>query len=137
MASPPRPTPPCLPAPCLHTTHPVFNPVLPTTHSSNASATRGDTYIEKHDPGIISRNILHVDTILAATSIARSGVQSEYLSLELRLPVMGDEATEQRPLGGLSGWLAASGASGCRGSLESPRRGAMKKLRLERWFIKA
>ena len=30
------------PAPCLHLTHPVFNPVSPTTHSLNASVARGD-----------------------------------------------------------------------------------------------
>ena len=34
---------PAPPAPCLHLTHPVFSPASPTTHSSNASTTRGDT----------------------------------------------------------------------------------------------
>ena len=41
VATPPHPAPP--PAPCLHLTHPVFNPVSPTTHSLNASVARGDT----------------------------------------------------------------------------------------------
>ena len=36
---PPRPAP----APYLHLTHPLFNPVSPTTHSFNASVARGDT----------------------------------------------------------------------------------------------
>ena len=31
------------PAPCLHLTEPVFNPVTPTTHSPNASVASGDT----------------------------------------------------------------------------------------------
>ena len=57
VTTPPHPTPPIPapphhptpshapphPAPCLHITHPVFNQVSPTTHSSNASVARGDT----------------------------------------------------------------------------------------------
>ena len=39
--TPPRPDPSHL-APCLHLTHPVFNPVPPTAHSLNASAAGGD-----------------------------------------------------------------------------------------------
>ena len=35
------------PAPCLHLTHQVFSPVLPTAHSLNASAARGDTTSQK------------------------------------------------------------------------------------------
>ena len=34
---------PARPAPFLHLTHPVFNPVSPTTPSLNASVARGDT----------------------------------------------------------------------------------------------
>ena len=40
VITPPHTTP-SRPAPCLHLTHPVFNPV--STHSLNASVARGDT----------------------------------------------------------------------------------------------
>ena len=42
---PPHPatTQPTPPRPVLHLTHPIINPVSPTTHSSNASVLRGDT----------------------------------------------------------------------------------------------
>ena len=40
--APPHP-PPRLPAPCLHLTYPVFNPVSPTANSLNARAASGDT----------------------------------------------------------------------------------------------
>ena len=43
VTTPPRPALP-RPVPCLHLTNPVFNPVSPTTHSSNASVARGDTF---------------------------------------------------------------------------------------------
>ena len=53
VTTPPSPAPPHFtpprPAPCLHLTHPVFNPMSPTTHSLNASVARGDTIMKVSD----------------------------------------------------------------------------------------
>ena len=80
--APLRPTPTRLapPAPCLHLTRPVFNPVSPTQHSSNASAARGDT---KHALGGLKTRAWGVHIPLYAYKSASPG---EKLALGAHLP---------------------------------------------------
>ena len=50
----------------MHDTHPVFNPVSPTTHSLNASVARGDT---KSLPGLNSVSLGGYRNLTAAAVI--------------------------------------------------------------------